>query len=410
MSILTIIACERLLRKFLVRDPLRRHGLEIVIDDTWLNEGYGDSPVTIDLGQKIEEDENVIKLMGTKYQVGREEVLQAIRENAYNDIAATYYLLYHEQGVRTTVQAEADRGEVLASPFASINTPKTASPTMNRIDEDSASLSGSGEVGKSSAKHKERKQRRQTVSGDRRDESDDSQPSVERKKEKSSEPKEGKGSKSDVQKGSKTDVGKSSKSDSRKGSKTDVQKGSKTDVQKGSKTDVQKSSKGDDNSQASPSNPRVERKRNNTIVGILRDRIRRPSEMMSAMSPSESKGNDINSSGEIGSITPGEEDKPRSLRFTFNSNTTSSKQPDDIIAEIIKACGKLAVAQKLTSKYLVECSWNNPASGKETTRLEIEVCKLPRLNNLHGLRFKRLGGSSSDYKEICEKLLAAIQL
>jgi MAP/microtubule affinity-regulating kinase len=390
--------CERLLRKFLVRDPLRRHGLEIVIDDTWLNEGYGDSPISVDLGEKVEEDEKVIKLMATKYQVSREEVLQALRGNAYNDIAATYYLLYHEQEVRNNVQAEADRGEVIASPFTA--TPKVASPTMNRIDEDSASLSGSGEISKTS-KHKERRMRRQTVgAGDRKDDYEDSPKSLGKK--------EGKGSKSDVQK-----LEKSSKSDSRKGSKSDVQKGSKSDVgksSKGSKNDVQKASKQDENSQASPSNPRVDRKRNNTIVGILRDRIRRPSEMMAAVSPSGSKANDINSSNEMGPTTPGDENKPRSLRFTFNSNTTSSKQPDDIIAEIIKACNKLAVTQKLNSKYLVECSWNNPASGKETTRLEIEVCKLPRLNNLHGLRFKRLGGNSSDYKEICEKLLAAIQL
>jgi MAP/microtubule affinity-regulating kinase len=62
------------------------------------------------------------------------------------------------------------------------------------------------------------------------------------------------------------------------------------------------------------------------------------------------------------------------------------------------------------SKYVVECYWNNPASGKETTKIEIEVCKLPRLNNLHGLRFKRLGGGSSDYKELCENLLKMIQL
>lgn len=407
--------CERLLRKFLVRDPLRRHGLEIVIDDTWLNEGYGDSPVSVDLGQKIEEDEKVIKLMATKYQVTRDEVLQALRGNAYNDIAATYYLLYHEQEVRNQVQAEADRGEVLASPFTS--SAKTASPTMNRIDEDSASNSDHDKP----SRHKERRQRRQTVAGgDRHDEVEDHPSVSERKKD-----KESKGSSS--REGSKTDVTKSSKGESKKGSKSDVgksSKGSKSDVgksskgsngdvgksSKGSKSDMQKSSKQDENSQASPGNPRVDRKRNNTIVGILRDRIRRPSEMMAAMSPSASKGNDIDSSSEIGSVTAGEENKPRSLRFTFNSNTTSSKQPDDIITEIIKACNKLAVSHKLASKYLVECSWNNPASGKDTSRLEIEVCKLPRLNNLHGLRFKRLGGNSSDYKEICEKLLTAIQL
>ena len=102
-------------------------------------------------------------------------------------------------------------------------------------------------------------------------------------------------------------------------------------------------------------------------------------------------------------------DKPRSLRFTFNSNTTSSKPPDEIVVELIKACNKMGMTHRLTTRYLLEASSNGTA-GKEVLKIEIEVCKVPRLNNLHGLRFKRLSGSSSDYKEVSEQLLAAVQL
>ncbi|KAI9316126.1 KA1 domain/Ssp2 C-terminal domain-containing protein, partial [Obelidium mucronatum] len=99
--------------------------------------------------------------------------------------------------------------------------------------------------------------------------------------------------------------------------------------------------------------------------------------------------------------------KPRSLRFTFNSNTTSSKQPDDIIAEVVAACGKLNITHTVVTRYLLECTF----TGKpEPVKFEMEVCKLPRLKSLFGLRFKRLSGSSTDYKEVCEKLLASVNL
>ncbi|KAI9209930.1 KA1 domain/Ssp2 C-terminal domain-containing protein, partial [Polychytrium aggregatum] len=101
----------------------------------------------------------------------------------------------------------------------------------------------------------------------------------------------------------------------------------------------------------------------------------------------------------------GEDNKPRSLRFTFNSNTTSTKPPDDIIQQVAAACTSHGITHRLTSRFLIECSWAGTAGpNKEQVKFEIEVCKLPRLKNLHGLRFKRVGGSSSDYKDICEKI------
>ena len=411
VRILIHAACEKLLRKFLVRDPLRRAGLEIVIDDGWINEAYGDSPINTDLSEKVDEDATIIKLMETKYQVQREDVIKSLREDLYNDIGATYYLLYHEKEVRSQVQAEVDRGEITASPFGSISSP-SASPSvsssraakgnspsgsgtgsrsgMGRIDEDGA---GAGPDGSKtpSQKAKSSRRRRVTVSGEN-ERPDDSSP---------------------------TDSPKTPKREEKE-SRHKKLTGDGQEMKNGSKTEVNKA----EQSPSSPSGGRVERKRNNTIVGILRDRIRRPSELISAISPSSDKGNmDLIKSGTLsgsgtvdsnqGSIIamkPGEENKPRSLRFTFNSNTTSTKPPDDIVQEICRGCNKMAVTFKIVSKYLLECNWNNPVSGKETTKFEIEVCKLPRLNNLHGLRFKRLGGSSSDYKEICEKLLQAIVL
>lgn len=67
---------------------------------------------------------------------------------------------------------------------------------------------------------------------------------------------------------------------------------------------------------------------------------------------------------------PGE---PRSLRFTFNSNSTSSKPPDDIIQEVISASTKHGIAYALISRYLLECTAN--VGGGETVKLEVEVRK-----------------------------------
>jgi MAP/microtubule affinity-regulating kinase len=48
--------------------------------------------------------------------------------------------------------------------------------------------------------------------------------------------------------------------------------------------------------------------------------------------------------------------------------------------------------------------------GAEPIKIEIEICKLPRLKNLHGLKFKRLSGASTDYKVVCEQILAGVAL
>ncbi|KAJ3267421.1 Map microtubule affinity-regulating kinase, partial [Blyttiomyces sp. JEL0837] len=94
-------SCEKLLRKFLIRDPYKRSGLDLLIDDTWINEGYSDSPISKDLSTKVEEDESIIRLLEAKYHIDRETVLHSLRENLYDDVAANYYLLYYEKESKT---------------------------------------------------------------------------------------------------------------------------------------------------------------------------------------------------------------------------------------------------------------------------------------------------------------------
>jgi MAP/microtubule affinity-regulating kinase len=84
------------LKKFLVRDAGKRATLDIVMDDPWINESYEDSPISTDRSQAVEEDEAVINAMVVKYKFDKESILQALRENVYNDISAIYFLMYNE--------------------------------------------------------------------------------------------------------------------------------------------------------------------------------------------------------------------------------------------------------------------------------------------------------------------------
>ena len=177
------------------------------------------------------------------------------------------------------------------------------------------------------------------------------------------------------------------------------------------------------------------RKRTNTITGLLKIRPRAsiavPNQQQQQPSSTDSPSattTDVDGSPMPGSHGAGHDEesqssialgsgsatdqKPRSLRFTFNSNTTSTKPPDDITQAILAACQQHNLKTRLISRYLLECTAPpvNNLPGAEAVKIEIEVCKLPRLKNLHGLRFKRTTGTSADYKTVSEQILAAVQL
>jgi MAP/microtubule affinity-regulating kinase len=339
------IASEKLLRKFLVRDPLKRGALDILNDDPWLNEGYEDSPVLVDKSEVFVEDEEIVKLVEQKFKIEKEVILKSLRDGVYDDISALYYLYYYDKDARTRSSSETPD---IVQVTNTRPKEKSVTPAMGKIEEDSVLTStiapANQEPPKAAAKPR---RRRATVTAN----------------------------------------GATDESEEESSNEGFAFAGNEKSPANRPQTAVTtESSKEQSPVTVAPAKPDV-RKRTNTIVGIFK---RKTEESQAPTSP-----------------VAEDAEKPRSLRFTFNSNTTSSKSPDEIMTEILRFLNQKRINFHLSAKYLIEC---NHEDEKEPVKFEIEVCKLPRLNNLHGVRFKRLSGSSESYKEICEIILSSVKL
>lgn len=107
-------------------------------------------------------------------------------------------------------------------------------------------------------------------------------------------------------------------------------------------------------------------------------------------------------------IYRGAEDKPRSLRFTWNMKTTSSMDPQIMMDEILRVLELYSIESERKERYVIYCTYGE-GEGGELVQWEVEVCKLPRLS-LNGVRFKRISGNSMAYKQIATKVANEMRL
>ncbi|KAI9208699.1 uncharacterized protein BJ171DRAFT_489715 [Polychytrium aggregatum] len=111
----------------------------------------------------------------------------------------------------------------------------------------------------------------------------------------------------------------------------------------------------------------------------------------------------------------------RSVRFAFNSATTSSMAPALMFQEVHRV---LVVMQSRHSNqlqfsrvedyYMLECSYtlssDSPdAADGEFVKFEIEICKVWLLK-VHGVRLKRLSGSALIFKELHSEFVGMLEL
>lgn len=101
-------------------------------------------------------------------------------------------------------------------------------------------------------------------------------------------------------------------------------------------------------------------------------------------------------------------EKPRALRFTWSMKTTSSKDPLTMMDEIKRVLDDNRCDYEQREKFLLICVHGSPVEMNHV-QWEMEVCKLPRLS-LNGVRFKRIAGSSINFKNIASRVANDLEL
>jgi MAP/microtubule affinity-regulating kinase len=410
------------LRKFLIRDPLKRPSLDILIGDPWLNEGYEESCISKEISEDlVNEDGLILSVMETKLGIEKASIIEGLKEKTYDDNMAIYFLLYHEK-MKNGDGAVIKIGEQIAAknPLPEKHKEKqeevvkqtsisviqeeksdetTEKPMEQKRPSDDEVSDQSGQMTPILAANNVKRGRRSTISGD------SEIPKIQVKPEQSSKQQEMVKKMETVQVKDPSPPSRAVKTErlQAKGRPLSMVNGDRPSLPEPSESDSSSKEQGDKSIKKTD----APRKRTPTITGFLKIGKDKP-----ATKP-EPSDDDAGSDGSLEEVGSNQGDsKPRSLRFTFNSNTTSSKEPDTIVQEVLNGCQGIGIKAKLLSRYLVECVSPPPTNlpGAEVVKIEIEICKLPRLKNLHGLRFKRQGGASADYKTVCEQLLAAIKL
>ncbi|VDO56054.1 unnamed protein product [Schistosoma margrebowiei] len=149
-------------------------------------------------------------------------------------------------------------------------------------------------------------------------------------------------------------------------------------------------------------------------------------------SPSPGNDNSISNNG-ISDTTLG---RTRSLRFMFRNETASRRQIEEMMVDIKQVLTNNNIDFEQVGDLKLQCAYGDPSRGcqipnltnhsqtsKNSNRLsrltdktehgvvhwEMEICKLNRAG-ANGVRFKRISGSTSDFKRLANKLASDLEI
>uniref|UniRef100_A0A8B9L0W0 non-specific serine/threonine protein kinase n=1 Tax=Astyanax mexicanus TaxID=7994 RepID=A0A8B9L0W0_ASTMX len=162
---------------------------------------------------------------------------------------------------------------------------------------------------------------------------------------------------------------------------------------------------------ASPTQPRSRGNANNLLTKLTSKLTRRVSTELERGGRFEGTsrhvpGDQQKDEGKDGK--DGKDGKPRSLRFTWSMNTTSTMEPAAIMNEIRKVLDANNCDYEQREHFLLFCVYGD-SRADSLVQWEMEVCKLPRLS-LNGVRFKRISGTSIAFKNIASKVASELKL
>lgn len=100
---------------------------------------------------------------------------------------------------------------------------------------------------------------------------------------------------------------------------------------------------------------------------------------------------------------PASGEEMKTCRGAFNVSCTSSKNPREIMGEIITTLSMHRVSFKQVSQWSVKAQ-------RQALRFEIGIAHLDDMDTIYVLRFKRVAGDLVQYKALCSTLLADMRL
>ncbi|XP_065058731.1 maternal embryonic leucine zipper kinase-like isoform X2 [Rhopilema esculentum] len=101
-------------------------------------------------------------------------------------------------------------------------------------------------------------------------------------------------------------------------------------------------------------------------------------------------------------------DEPRKVKAIYKVNSTSTKTATEVRDELNRVLSYMRSRGKLHSidsseNYLFKCKGDDERGNKLS--FELEICSVPGLENVVGIRHKRLKGDAWAYKKICDSIL-----